>query len=395
MTALRGRTILQIIPRLDAGGAERTTVDIAEALVKAGARALVATEGGRLLDELKGKGGHYIPFPAATKNPFSIVANIGRLAALCRAEQVDLLHARSRAPAWSAYFAARRIGRPFVTTYHGSYSGSSSLKLFYNSIMARGDIVIANSAYTAALIASHYGFAKSRTEIIHRGTDLNEFNPMSIDPARCHALRQAWGVTEDKDIVLLAARLTGWKGQKILIEALRQVIDRGFKNLVVVLAGDDQGRTAYRAELDSLITRRGLTDFVRIVGHCTDMPAAFLAARVVVVPSTEPEAFGRSAVEAQAMGTPVIVSELGAVPETVLAPPDTPRDQRTGWHVPPGDVSACAHALMDVLRLSADEHLRLRDRARLHVETHFSLNQMTDKTLSVYRRLITEHMRAV
>jgi len=382
---LTGRTILQIIPRLDAGGAERTTVDIAAALTEAGARVLVATESGRLIPELQAKGGIWVPFPAATKNPFAMLGNVARLRALCTREQVDLIHARSRAPAWTALFAAKQSHLPFVTTYHGSYSGTSALKTLYNSVMARGDVVIANSHYTANLIEKMHPFAASKIRVIHRGTDMRQFSPASVPLSRVNALREAWQAGRDKQIILLAARLTGWKGQKVLIEATRALVDRGLSDTLTILAGDAQGREHYVAELNALIAKFDLGQNVRLVGHCTDMPAAFLAAAAVAVPSTEPEAFGRSAVEAQAMGTPVVVTELGAVRETVL---DTPKSARTGWRVPPADATALADALYEALTLQASARESLADRARRHVEAQFSLQTMTDATLSVYLQLL-------
>src|SRR5215208_532679 len=314
---LSGRTILQIIPELEAGGAERTAVDIAAALSRAGARALVATEGGRLVGELQAKGGIWAPFPAGTKNPFAMLYNVRRLAKLCLDEGVGLVHARSRAPAWVALGAARALNLPFVTTSHGSYSGRSAVKVLYNSVMARGHVVIANSHYTAELIRRTHPPAAARIRVIHRGTDFSAFTPATVAPERVEALRRHWGVEPHQRLVLLAARLTGWKGQRVLIEAAARLRTQGFADVAFVLAGDHQGRDGYLRELDALINARGLNGVVRRVGHCADMPAAFLAASVVTVPSTAPEAFGRSAVEAQAMGTPVVVSELGAVPETV------------------------------------------------------------------------------
>ena len=342
---LAGRTILQIIPELNAGGAERTAIDIAAALADAGARALVASSGGRLVSELQAKGGLWVPFPARTKNPLAMLLNVQRLKRLIRAEKVDLVHARSRAPAWVANLAARATKTPFVTTYHGAYAGRSRLKVEYNSVMARGDVVIANSHYTAGLINKLYPQAQSRVQIIHRGTNLALFAAHAVDPARVQKLRQSWGVSPEERIVLLAARLTSWKGQKVLIEAARLLQDKGVTGVRYILAGDAQGRNAYVRELDALCAKLGVATIVRRVGHCADMPAACLAAAIVAVPSTEPEAFGRSAVEAQAMGTPVVVSELGAVPETVLAPPGVSPMGRTGWRVPAGDAAQLAYAL--------------------------------------------------
>ncbi|KQP88188.1 glycosyltransferase family 4 protein [Methylobacterium sp. Leaf117] len=392
---LSGATILQIIPELDAGGAERTTVDVAAALAAAGARALVATEGGRLVGELQAKGGVWLPFPAASKNPFAMALNVGRLARLCRREGVQIVHARSRAPAWVALGAARRMKLPFVTTYHGSYSGRTGVKVLYNSVMARGDVVIANSHYTAALIRSlHPEQAGDRIRVIHRGTDLSLFTPAAVLPARVEALRRAWGVAPHERVVLLAARLTAWKGQRVLIEAAALMRDRGVTDVAIVLAGDPQGRVAYERELDALVAARGLRGIVHRVGHCADMPAAFRAASVVAVPSVEPEAFGRSAVEAQALGTPVIVSDLGAVPETVLSPPEVPTSQRTGWRVPPGDAAALADALCEALSLGASARDAMTRRGRVHVEAHFSLEGMVGDTLAVYADLLAKQALA-
>lgn len=386
---LAGATVLQIIPALDAGGAERTTVDVAAALAAAGARALVATEGGRLVGELQAKGGIWLPFPAGSKNPLAMALHVGRLTKLCRREGVQIVHARSRAPAWVALGAVRRLKLPFVTTYHGSYSGRTGVKVLYNSVMARGDVVIANSHYTADLIRSlHPEQAGDRVRVIHRGTDLALFTPGAVAPGRVEALRRSWGVAPHERVVLLAARLTGWKGQRVLIEAAALMRDRGLGDVAFVLAGDAQGRSAYERELDGLIAARGLAGVVHRVGHCTDMPAAFRAASVVAVPSIEPEAFGRSAVEAQALGTPVVVSDLGAVPETVLAPPQVSPGQRTGWRVPAGDAGALADALIEALSLGASARDAMARRGRAHVEAHFSLDGMVGDTLGVYADLL-------
>ena len=387
---LTGKTVLQIIPALNAGGAERTTIDIAGALAEVGARALVATEGGRMVGELQARGGLWIPFQAGTKNPLRIWANGRRLARLMREEKVDLIHARSRAPAWSAMLAAQQTGKPFVTTYHGAYAQKSEWKKRYNSVMARGDVVIANSHFTATRIIETWPEAIARVRVVHRGTDLSAFVPAAVGVERVEALRRAWGVPPHQRIILLAGRLTGWKGQRIQIEAAARLRDAGIDDVVHVLAGDPQGRDGYVAELDTMIAERGLGTIVRRVGHCSDMPAAFLAAAIATVPSVEPEAFGRIAAEAQAMGCPVIVSDIGAAPETVLAPPDVPAGQRTGWRVPAGDAAALADALGEALNMGASARDALSARARAHVEAHFSLPVMTRATLAIYAELIRQ-----
>lgn len=391
---LGGRTILQIIPRLDAGGAERTTIDIAAALAERGARALVASRGGRLISELQAKGGIWLPFPADAKQPLAMALDVPRLVGIIRAEAVDLVHARSRAPAWVARGATGLAKLPLVTTYHGSYSGRTSLKLLYNSVMARGDVVIANSEFTAARVRQLFPFAGGRIRVIHRGTDFRQFSPATVDPGRVRKLRDQWGIAHDERIVLLAARLTAWKGHRVLIEAAKRLVAQGLTDVRFVLAGDDQGRIGYVKELDARIGKAGLQGIVLRVGHCLDMPAAFLAAAVVAVPSTEPEAFGRSAVEAQAMGTPVVVSDHGAVPETVLAPPQVRADERTGWRVTPGDVPALAEALADALALGASARDSLSLRARAHVESRFSVHRMCTETLDAYAGLIAAAINA-
>ena len=220
-------TILQIIPQLDAGGAELSVVEIAGAVARAGGRALVLAEPGRLAASIEAAGGEVMPFPAATKNPLRILANARSIARIATREGVDLIHARSRAPAWSALMAARRLGVPFVTTYHGAYNETNAVKRFYNSVMARGDATIANSHYTARLIADRYGTPPERLVVIHRGVDTARFDPERIAPERVAALRQAWGVEAGQRVILQAARLTRWKGQSVLIEAAARLLARG------------------------------------------------------------------------------------------------------------------------------------------------------------------------
>lgn len=387
---MRGRTVLQILPDLEAGGAERTAVDVAAAVVAHGGRALVASGGGRLAGELVAAGAVDVRFPAATKNPLAMAANVPRLVRLIRAEGVDLVHARSRAPAWTALAAARLAGIPFVTTYHGAYGERSRAKNLYNSVMARGDAVIANSAYTADLIAARHPVAAGRIVTIPRGSDLSAYAPEAVGRDRVEALAAAWGLSAEdrgRPLVLLAARLTGWKGQTVLIDAMAILAAAG-SPAIAVFAGDAQGRDDYVAALDRRIAEAGLAGRVRMPGHCVDVPAAFALATVVAVPSTEPEAFGRSAVEAQAAGLPVVASAIGATGETVLAPPQVAPGERTGWRVAAGDPVALAAALGEALALDAASRAALAHRARAHVEARFSLAAMTDATLAVYRRLL-------
>jgi len=383
-------TILQIIPRLDTGGAELTTIEVTEAVVRAGGRMLVATEGGRLEGEIAAAGGRLVRLAAGSKNPLRMLGNARTLAGLIRSERVALIHARSRAPAWSALIAARRTGIPFVTTYHGAYNERGRLKNVYNSVMARGDLVIANSGFTADLVATRYGTPRERLRVIYRGVEgTGRFDPDQVAEARVAALRRSWGVPVAAKVILQAARLTGWKGQTVLIDAAGRIARDGLLgDAVVVLAGDDQGRSAYTAGLRSQIAAQGLEGRVLLVGHCGDMPAAFRAAHVAVVASTEPEAFGRAATEAQVMGCPVIATAIGAPPETVLAPPKVASTETTGWLVPPADAEALAGRLCEALTLSGIAREAIGTRARAHVLAHFSLETMKRQTLQVYDELL-------
>jgi glycosyltransferase involved in cell wall biosynthesis len=408
-------TILQIVPQLDAGGAELSVVEIAGAVTRAGGRCIVLAEPGRLAADIAAVGGEVYPFPAATKNPLRILANARKIARLAARESVDLIHARSRAPAWSALMAARRIGVPFVTTYHGAYSETNAAKRLYNSVMARGDVVIANSIYTAGLIRTRYGTPAGRVEVIHRGVDTAAFDPARIAPERVLALREKWGVAPHRPVILQAARLTRWKGQNVLIDAAGSLRAQGrLQEAAVVLAGDAQGRDSYVEELRGRIARHGLEAHVFIVGHVEDMAAAYLAAHVTVVASTEPEAFGRTAIEAAALGCPVIATDVGAPPETMLAegrgetpgsPPHiepqpfgaggpTPVQGPTGWLVPPGDAEALAGRLAEALALPQAARAAMGEDARRHALGKFSVTTMQRSTLDVYDQLLGTTLKA-
>lgn len=382
---IHAATILQIIPRLDTGGAELATLEITEAVVRAGGRAFVLSEGGRLADDIKQAGGQLIPFSAATKNPLRIVANGFGLARFVRERGVDIIHARSRAPAWSGLIAARLTGVPFITTYHGAYGNRGPLKSLYNSVMARGQYVIANSQFTGSLVHERHGTPMDRIRVIYRGVDLPKFDSASVSRNRVSTLRKTWGVRADDKVVLQAARLTGWKGQQDVIEAAAQLFrsDAG-KNAVFVLVGDSQGRDAYVAGLERQIAEHGLEGKVVLAGHCDDIAAAFAAAHVTVIASTEPEAFGRTSAEAQAMGCPLIVTRQGASPETLLTAARDGADQATGWIVPVSAPKALANAIAEALTLSARERREMATRARSHVSDLFSSESMKRQTLAVY-----------
>jgi glycosyltransferase involved in cell wall biosynthesis len=269
--------VLQVIPSLDTGGAERTTLDVAAALVREGFTALVASRGGRMEQELADSGAELVRLNAASKSPRIMLSNVLTLRDLIRKRNVSLVHARSRAPAWSALSASSMADVPFVTTYHGIYNAGNPLKRFYNSVMIRADAVIANSQWTADRIAREYRKPPTRLVVIPRGIDAERFDPASIAPERAARMRQAWGVSEDDFVALLPGRLTRWKGQSVMIDAFALLKEKGaLGDVRAVLAGDPQGRDKYEDELRQKIEAEGLSQSVLIVGHVEDMPPPML-----------------------------------------------------------------------------------------------------------------------
>lgn len=373
-------SVLQVTPALDAGGVERTTIEMAEAIAQDGGKALVASRGGRLEPELAAAGGELVRMAADSKNPAVLWANSMKLERVARKAKVSLIHARSRAPAWSAYWAAKRLHLPFVTTYHGIYNGGSGLKKFYNSVMARGDIVIANSEYTRTHVMKMHKLPPERVVAIPRGVDFERFDPEKITLGQVEAIRRAWRA-QDRFVALLPARLTRWKGHHVLIEAASRLKSRTRGRLKVIFAGDPQGRAGYAQELEAAITAAGLDTDISIIGHIADMPAAIAAADVVVTPSIEPEAFGRSAVEAAAMGRVVIASNLGGFAETV-------EDGRTGFLIPPNDPAALADSLDRLMKMSQAEREAIGAAAAARARALYSKEALQASTLQVYRRLM-------
>lgn len=374
-------TVLQVLPALVTGGVERATIDVAAAIIAAGGRAVVASAGGPMVHELTRVGATHVELPLAAKRPWTMWANVGRLEKLIRAEGVDIIHARSRAPAWSAWLAARRAGRPFVTTFHGTYNFRSRLKRWYNSIMTRGDLVIANSTFIGRHIVEHYAIDPRRIRVIPRGIDLAVFDPAAVTQERVIALTRSWRLPDGVPLIMLPGRLTRWKGHLVLIAAM-DILAREFgRQFHCVLVGHEGGAAAYRAEIEKRVGELGLGGMVRLVGDCRDMPAAYRLADVVVSASTDPEAFGRVAAEASAMGRPVIATDHGGARETVV-------HGDTGWLVPPGDPMALARAIDEAIALRPDDRAHIARRGRAYISTHFSKAGMTDATLEVYAELL-------
>ena len=379
-------TILQLIPNLDAGGAERSAAEVSEAVVAAGGRSFVVSEGGRLASYVEAAGGENVWLPVSSKNPFRMTFNALKLIGMIRREKVSLVHARSRAPAWSGLLAARVCGVPFVTTYHGAYNQRSSIKGFYNGVMARGDEVIANSKFTARLIQGRHKVEDERLKVIYRGVDIETLDPLRVENARIVSLRKKWDLGDNDKVVLLPARLTEWKGQRDLIEAARILKDKGLQDAVFILAGDAQGRTQYKADLEEMIAAGDIKSDVRIVGHVDDMAAAYCIADIVVVASREAEAFGRVAAEAQAMGCPVIATDIGAPPEFLNL--GYSNERATAWLVPVADALALANRIKEIFDLDATDLTEMAGIARRYIAANFTAESMKSETIDVYEQLL-------
>lgn len=371
--------ILQVIPHLGAGGAEQGCIDIASELVASGAEAIVVSNGGTRLHELQRAGAIHIDMPVDSKNPLVMWQNIYRLRRLIHKYEVDIVHARSRAPAWSALKACEGTSARFITTCHAPYNIQNSAKKFYNSSIAKGERVIAISHYVADYLRTHFGLGEDVIRIIHRGVPLDRFHPSLVTPERLVKLSREWRIPEGMNIVMLPGRLTRWKGQIEFIRALAQVQNDDAFGLIL---GDEQGRVEYKDELFALIEELGLESKVRIVEHCNDMPAAYMLSSVVVCASNEPEGFGRVPVEAQAMGRMAIATNHGGAMETIIP-------GHTGWLVPPADPDALAEAITAALSLPQDQRDLMAAQAMSHVAQHFSKTVMADKTLNVYAELIS------
>jgi glycosyltransferase involved in cell wall biosynthesis len=370
--------VLQVLPALVTGGVERGTVDIAASLVAAGWRAIVASSGGPMVRELERAGAEHVTLPLDSKNPLRIRRNIKPLVELIQHCPVDLVHARSRAPAWSALWAANRSNTAFVTTVHSTYGGASRAKRWYNSVMGKGARVIAISDFVGAYATETLGVGPDRLRVIPRGVDLDRFDPALVTAPRLIALARQWRLEDGKPVVMLPGRITRWKGQIELIDAIAWL---GRSDIQVLLVGSEEQKPQFRDELIRRIGHHGLGGVVRLVGDCRDMPAAYMLADVVVSASIEPEGFGRVAVEAQAMGRPLVATDHGGSQETIAA-------GETGWLVPPGDPAALAEAIEGALALDPEQREVLGERGRAWVAQNFTIDRMCAATLAVYEELL-------
>ena len=369
---------MQVIPELGAGGAEQGCIDVAETLVKAGARSIVVSHGGHRVPELDRFGAEHIDLPVHSKNPLVMMGNTKKLKSIIQQEGVNIVHVRSRAPAWSCFKACQNTAAHFMTTCHAPYNITGNLKKKYNSVMAKGERVIAISHYVANYLRENYDLDDEQIRIIPRGIPLDKFHPKMLGPKKMIDLLKEWRLPEGARIILMPGRLTRWKGHHVLIDAMSQV---SVKDTYCVMIGDDQGRKEYRRELETLIEEKGLGENVRTIDHCHDMPAAYMMAEVVVSASIEPEGFGRVPVEAQAMGCPIVATNHGGAQETVIP-------NETGFLVEPGNAEEMAIAIRKILFMSSQEKAVMSTKGMANAAHNFSKELMMERTLDVYEELL-------
>ena len=379
---LAGRTILQIVPPVDAGGDARATLAVTAALAEAGARALVATDAGELASELQAIGGLHIRFPAATKNPLAMTLNMARLQRIIASERVDLVHARSRWAAWTAVRACRKAKRPLVTSLHAD-GGRSPPRTSFETAVAEGDFVIAPSEFVALRAAGVFPLARMRLRVVRPGLDLSKLAPERVSRKRVAEVRESWGVAPHERVVLTPARLAPGRGQETLIEAAALIKDRGLDDVRFVMAGDAE-KPAFARQLDALAVARGVQSILVRVDAAADLPAAFVGAAVVVFPTAEPDGVTRTAIEAAAMGTLTVISDVGPAREIIAAPPYEDAEARSGWLVPQSQAAALADAVEQALALGASARDAIRRRSRARIAEAFSIERMTRDTLAVY-----------
>ena len=374
---IKSYSVLQVLPHLNSGGLVSGAVEISEALQKTGMNSFVASAGGRREREITKAGGKVINFSLGSKNPIIMLLNVYKLSRIIKKYKINIIHARSRAPAWSAYFAAKKMGIPFVTTFHGTYSIQNKLKKKYNSIMVKSDRVIAISRFINNHILSNYNIDKDKIVTIHRGINIERFNYLKVADERLISLLNIFNIPEDSFVVLLPGRITRWKGHILLIEAIFK-LQRS--DIICLFVGDSQGRNKYYAELEKILDKFKLKNNFRIIPNQSDMVTIYKLADVVVSSSLDPEAFGRVIVEAQAMGRPTISANHGGGSEIII-------DGLTGWLFKPGDADDLSDKINKALSLNKDNRDKLAINAIKRAKLNFNNETMCAKTLQVYAEL--------
>jgi glycosyltransferase involved in cell wall biosynthesis len=385
--SLAGATVLQIVPALREEPVARTALIVAAALVQSGARALVAAEDGPLASELDALGGERVPLVNATVNPFKLRRSARTLERLIASERIDIVHAQSIGGAWIASMAAAKVPVWLVTTLPG-VPAPTGLRGYWAGALARGDRVIAPSNYAAAPAAARYGLADDRITVVPRSIDTSMFDPGAVTGERVEAVRKSWRIASDARILLVPGRLARWNGQLVLPAIARALIDERVRGFVFVLAGEHRTHRTYADAVMKEAKAKDVAALIRLVGHCRDMPAALAAADTVVVPALEPPVLGRVVAQAQAMGRPVVTSNIGILPENVVTPPEMPEDVRTGWVCKPGDAMEFARAIRTAFLLDDTAYRTMAARSRQFALYMFSPESVGSVTCTVYSSLL-------
>lgn len=368
--------ILQVLPELNSGGVERGTVDIAKAIVEEGFNSYVCSSGGALVEELA-KGVTHIDLPVHSKNPITMVLNIFRLVNVIKEYNIDIVHARSRAPAWSAWLASKITKCHFLTTFHGTYNIGHALKLFYNSVMIKGEMIIAVSNYIKKHIVIRYHCTKSKIIVINRGVDIDYFNKEKVSKSRIAKVKSFLDAELRGTILLIPARYTRWKGQLYVLDALKYIKDE----FTCIMVGSQPAKHYdYFKELERKIKDYNLTGRVILRSNVADMPALYSLCDIVISPSIEPEAFGRTITEAQSMEKLVIATNIGAPAETII-------NGKTGFLVSHTDPTELVDCLESVMKMDDDKKAKLIKAAYQNVKKHYSLENMCSETIKVYKNL--------
>jgi glycosyltransferase involved in cell wall biosynthesis len=389
-------TVLIVAPSLDAGAADAGAVELTRILTQSGNRAVVVSRAGRLVADVTAAGGSFVRLNVSSNNPVAMLRNAIVLARLARERRCDAVHALGRAGAWSAWLAARLCGVPFMTSWYKGFREQNVLKHLYNGIMARGDRVVAVSEQLAQLVHDRHGTPWEKIAVVPCSIDLARFNPAHVGRERVEAMRAAWGVKPETKVILVTGRILRRKGHHVVVRAVRRLKDMGLKDFLCVFVGEDRGRTHYTGELWDLVLATETMGFIRMAAPVADMAAAYAAAAAVVSAAVQPEGVQRAILEAQAMGRPVIVSDLGAGADVVLAPPGVPESRITGLRFPAGDDAALAAALVRLFAMPEPTRRALGARGRDWVVDHFNAEAVAAQTLRLYDQVAgLEKIRAV
>lgn len=371
--------VLQVLPEMETGGVEVGTVEVASELQKHGIKNFVASQGGRMVYDLDKLKVPHFTLPLKSKNPFKMRKNARALEKIIRDNGINIVHARSRAPAWSAYWAAKRAGVKFVTTFHGTYGlGPWGIKKIYNRVMTYGERVIAISNHIKNHVLQNYKIDEAKIRLIHRCADIERFSPSAVTQERMINKIKEYNIADDKPVLLLPGRITRWKGQHLLIEALAKMKNQ---NYYCIITGDSQGRQHYMDYLEDLVRKYKLEDRVGFFGRYSDVPALMMVANVVLSTAIEPEAFGRISIEGQAMGKIVVASDIGGTLDTVV-------DGKTGKLFKSNDAQSLADALDWALNLSAAEAEKIGKAGIKNVRDNFTKQIMCGKTIEVYKEVL-------